>query len=127
MTFHSVLSTFLSASAYGVFNPQLIRYARPCRNYADFWYHARLLTITILEQGYVAKRLKTSLQKFYGRHHELVDRYYVSIFTMRTDLFNGSQLSFPLSSTPDLTFYESLAGVSRKHEDAYPIGAPGPC
>ena len=34
--------------------------------------------------------LKSSLQKFYGRHHELVDRYGVSICTIKTDLFNVS-------------------------------------
>ena len=32
-----------------------------------------------------ATRLKSSLQKFYGRLHELVDRYGVSISTMKTD------------------------------------------
>ena len=79
-----------SASAYGVFISQLIRYARACRNYADFLYRARTLTNKLLEQGYVATRLKSSLQKFYGHHHELVDRYGVSISTMKTDLFNGS-------------------------------------
>ena len=64
-----------------VFISKLIRYARACRNYSDFLYRARLL-----EQSYVATRKKSSLQKFYGRLHELVDRYGVSICAMRTDL-----------------------------------------
>ena len=34
--------------------------------------------------------LKSSQQKFYGRHHELVDRYGVSICAMKTDVFNVS-------------------------------------
>ena len=39
-----------------------------------FLYRARLLTVRPLKQCYVAVRLKLSLQKFYGRHHELVNR-----------------------------------------------------
>jgi hypothetical protein len=31
------------------------------------------------KQGYVAPMFKASLQKFYGRHHNLVDRYEISI------------------------------------------------
>ena len=90
VNFPFICGNIPSAPAYGVFISQLIRYARVCRNYADFLYRARTLTNRLLEQGYVATRLKSSLQKFYGRHHELVDRYGVSISTMKTDLFNGS-------------------------------------
>lgn len=90
VNFPFICGNIPSAPAYGVFISQLIRYARACRNYADFLYRARTLTNRLLEQGYVATRLKSSLQKFYGRHHELVDRYGVSISTMKTDLFNGS-------------------------------------
>ena len=52
---------------------QLIRYARAFRNYAHFLYRARL-KIRLLGQDYVATRLKSLPQKFYCRHHELVDR-----------------------------------------------------
>ena len=38
----------------------------------------------LLEQGYIATRL-SSLQTFYGRCHELVDRYGVSICAMKTE------------------------------------------
>ena len=44
-----------------------------------FFYHARLLTSKLQEQGNIATRLKSSLKKFYGRHHALVYRYGVSI------------------------------------------------
>jgi hypothetical protein len=37
-------------------------------------------------QGYVAPRLKTSLHKFYGRHHNLVDHYEISIYQITMDL-----------------------------------------
>ena len=43
-----------------------------------------------LEQGFVDTRLKSSLQNVYDRPHELVDRYGISICTMKTDLVNGS-------------------------------------
>ena len=41
----------------------------------------------LLEQSYVAPRLKSSLQKFYGRHHELIGHYKISISQMTMDLF----------------------------------------
>ena len=80
-----------SAPAYGVVISQLIRYARACRKYAGFLYRARLLTIRLLEQGYVATGLKSSLQRFYGRYLEPVDRDGVSICIMKTDLTNSNQ------------------------------------
>ena len=69
MTFHSVLSTFLlyvvtslqpqrmyfsSHNSYGL--PELVVTTQPC--------FLNLLTIKLLEQGYIATRLKTSLLKF---------------------------------------------------------------
>ena len=80
----------ISFAHNGVFISQFIRYARACCNYAIFLYRARLLTIRLLEQGYVATRLKSPLQMCYSRHHEVVYRYGVSICTMKTDLFNVS-------------------------------------
>ena len=38
-----------SAPSYGVFISKLIRYARACRNYADFSYRARTLTTRHLQ------------------------------------------------------------------------------
>jgi hypothetical protein len=43
------------------------------------------LTQKLLKQGYVAPRLKSLLQKFYGRHHNLVDRYEISLSHMKMD------------------------------------------
>jgi hypothetical protein len=34
--------------------------------------------------------LKSLLQKIYGRHHELVDRYGISVSQMSTDMFHLS-------------------------------------
>ena len=103
INFPFISDNILSATVHGVFISQLIRCVRACHNYANFMYRAKPFTIRLLEQDYV-------LQKFYGRHHDLVDSYGVSICIMKTDLFNMSLFPFPLSSTLDLTFYEHLDG-----------------
>ena len=56
-----------------------------------FW-TAQLLTKKLLRQGYVAPSLKSSLQKFYGRHHNLVDHYEISISQMTMDLLLFTQM-----------------------------------
>jgi hypothetical protein len=35
-------------------------------------------------------KLKPSLQIFYGRHHDLVDRYGISVSQITTDMFHLS-------------------------------------
>ena len=57
-----------------------------CTQYSDFLERAQLQTQKLLKQDYVALRLKSSLQKFYGRPHNLVDRYEISISQMTMDL-----------------------------------------
>ena len=72
--------------------------------YSTFMDRAQLLTEMLLEQGYVA--LKSSLQKFYCCHHNLVDRYGISISQMTMDRLLFTYASFPLSQPkllPDLT------------------------
>ena len=105
---------------WSVQNHNFARNAKAYRHYADFLYRARLLTNRFLEQGQVATRLQSSLQRFYGRQHELLDRKGVSVCAMKADLFNVSQFSFPLSSTPDLTFYEQLGGCFQKSRGPLP-------
>jgi hypothetical protein len=46
-----------------------------------------VLAQKLLKQGYLAARVKSSLQKLYGLHHNLVDRYEISISEMTMDLF----------------------------------------
>ena len=87
VNFPFLCSNIPAAPAYGVYISQLIRYSRACDQYHDFLDRAQLLTNKLLKQGYVAPRLKSSLQKFYGRHHELVERYGISISQMKLDLF----------------------------------------
>ena len=81
-----------------------------CAQYSDFLDRSQLLTQTLLKQGYVAPRLKSSIQKFYDRHHNLVDRYKISIsndngsFTFYLDIF------FPLS-LPRYLHMSNTSGV----------------
>ena len=115
------VSTFIknnipASPAYGVQISQIIRYSRPCAQYSDFLDRAQLLTQKLLKQGYVAPRLKSSLLKFYGCHHNLVDRYEISSSQMTMDRLLFTQMFFsPLSLPrllPDLTVYMSnTAGV----------------
>ena len=96
VNFPFLCSNIPAAPAYGVYISQLIRYSRACCRYNDFLTRARLLTDRLLQQGFVAQRLKSSLHKFYGRHHQLVDRYEISVAGMETDLFPFTALLLPL-------------------------------
>ena len=87
VTFPIVNYPFISSNipaslAYGVYISQRIRYSRACAPYSDFLDRAQLLTQKLLKQGYVAARLNSSLLKLYGRHHNLVNRYEMSISQM---------------------------------------------
>ena len=58
---------------------QMIRYSRACGSYQDFLDRGLLLTRKLLNQGFLLVKLKSSLRKFYGRHHDLVDHYGISV------------------------------------------------
>ena len=60
----------------------LKRYSRACGSYQDFLDRGLLLTMKLLNQGFLLIKLKSSLQKCYGRHHDLVDRYGISVSQM---------------------------------------------
>jgi hypothetical protein len=49
----------------------LLRYSRACAQHSDFLNIVQLLIQNLLKHGYVAPKLKSSLQKFYGRHGDL--------------------------------------------------------
>ena len=61
------LNNIPASAAYGVYISQLIRYSSVSTKYSDFLDRAQLLTQKLLKQGYVAPRLMSSLQIFYGR------------------------------------------------------------
>ena len=64
-----------------------ILYSRACDIYPDFIDRARLLTQKLLNQGFVAPKSQSSLLEFYGRHHDLVGRYDITVSKMKEDLF----------------------------------------
>ena len=73
VNFPFICSNIPAAPAYGVYISQLIRYSRACGSYQDFLDRRLLLTRKLLNQGFLLVKLKSSLRKFYGRHHDLVD------------------------------------------------------
>ena len=78
------------APAYEVYHCQLIRYSRACGSYQDFPDRGLLLTRKLLNQGFLLVKLMSSLRKFYGRHHDLVDHYGISVSQMTTDMVHLS-------------------------------------
>jgi hypothetical protein len=82
----SISSNIPASPTYGVYNSQPIRYSRACAKYSSFLDRSPLLTQKLLKQGYVAPMWKSSLQTLYGHHHNLVDRYEISISQMTIDL-----------------------------------------
>ena len=90
VNFPFIFSKIPVTPAYGVYISQLIRYSRDCGSYQDFLDRGLLLTRKLLNQGFILVNLKSSLRKFYGRHHDLVDRYGISVLQMTTDMFHLS-------------------------------------
>ena len=54
-----------------------------------FFDRGLLLTRKPLNQVFIEVKLKSSLRKFYGRHHDLVIRYVISVSQMLTDIFHN--------------------------------------
>ena len=90
VNFPFICSNIPAASVYGVYISQMIQYSRACGSYQDFLDRWLLLTGKLLNQGFLLVKLKSSLRKFYGRHHDLVGRYGISVSQMTTDMFQLS-------------------------------------
>jgi hypothetical protein len=88
VNFPYICSNIPAAPAYGVYISQLIRYSRACGSYQDFLDKGLLLTRKLLNQRFLLVKLKPSLRNFYGRHHNLVDRYGISVSQLTTDMFH---------------------------------------
>ena len=87
VNFPFICSNIPASPAYGVYISRLIRYSITCGSYQDFLDRGLLLTRKLLNQGFILVKLKSSLRKFYGRHHDLVDRYGIYVSQMTTDTF----------------------------------------
>ena len=85
INFPHLISNIPLSPAYGVYISQLIRYARACSSYGDFAERHSHLSHKLLNQGYTRERLVCTLKRFFGRYHELVDKYGVSLRQMITD------------------------------------------
>ena len=91
VNFPFICSNIPAAPAYRVYISQLKRYSRACGSYQDFLDRGGLLlTMKLLNQGFLLVKLKSSFRKCYGRHHVLVDRYGISVSQMTTDMFHLS-------------------------------------
>jgi hypothetical protein len=90
--FPFICSSITVAPVYGVYISQFIRYSRACSSYHDFLDRRLLLTRKLLNQGFLLVMLKWSLRMFYGRQHDLNDRYgiLVSVSQMTNDMFSLS-------------------------------------
>ena len=88
--FPFICSYIPATPAYGVYISQFIRYSRACGSYQDVLARGLLLTRKLLNQGFLLVKLKSSLRKFYGRHHDLVDSYGISVSQMTMDMFHLS-------------------------------------
>ena len=119
--FHITKFPFLSSNiqtspAYGVFIPQLIRYARACSSYGCFILRATRLSNKLLEQGYVKERLKSSFRKFYDRYGDLQ-----TIWSFPLTNVKWHSVTWPYTMTspywshfvPNSTFYRILSGFHR--------------
>ena len=87
VNFLFLTSNIPAAHAYGVYISQLIRNSRACISYHDFLDRGFLLTRKLFNKEFQMMKLKLSLRKFYGRHHELVDRYGITVSQMISDMF----------------------------------------
>ena len=74
---------------YGVFVSQLMRYARVCSKYEDFLFKGSILISKLLKQIslYSSRKLQTTFRKFYGRHTDIVHKFYTSVLHMLKGLF----------------------------------------
>ena len=112
VNFTFISSNIQASPTYGVYISQFIRYFRDCVQYSNFLGGAHLLTQKLLKQGYVARRLQSSLQKSQGCHHNLINRSELSTSQMTMNILPFEQIYvfFPRSLPillPDLPVYTS--------------------
>ena len=67
------------STSYGVYIPQLIRFARVFGHVHNFNTPNKVLTAKLLRQGYRYHELRKAFSKFYRRHFDLVSEYNVGL------------------------------------------------
>ena len=66
-------------ASYGVYISQFIRFARVSSHVTDFNTRNKLLTSTLLNQGYRYHKLRKAFSKFYRRQFDLVSKFSVGL------------------------------------------------
>ena len=75
-----------------------------------------LLTRTLVNLGFLLVKLKSSLRKFYGPHHDLIDRYGISV--LNTSPF------FLIHDLSPICNYINTTGATSGAGTAYLFGSP---
>jgi hypothetical protein len=88
VNFPFICSIIPATPEYVVYISQLIRYSRACGFYQDFLDRGLLLSRKLLNRGFILVKMMSSLRNFYGRHHDFVNRYGISVSQMTTDMFH---------------------------------------
>ena len=65
-----------TAPAYGTYISQLIRYSRACDNYDFFPSRHSMLAESLFNQGFSARKLMRTFDKFMGRYPELASKFH---------------------------------------------------
>ena len=63
------------STSYGVYNSQLIRFARTSSYVVDFKTRNKLLTQNLLKQGFWYHKLRKTFSKFHRRYYDLISKF----------------------------------------------------
>ena len=74
------------------FFSQLVRYVRALSSFECFILRVVRLSSKLLGKGYVKKRLKSSLRKFYCRYGDLIKHFKVSLSQMLHDILGHDHM-----------------------------------
>ena len=88
VNFPFICGNIPAAPAYGVYISQMIRYSRACASCGSYQRVAANKEATELRVPFVKAEVITS--KICSRHHDLVDRYGISVSQMTKDMFQLS-------------------------------------
>ena len=115
---------FICSYIPAVYISQLILYSRACGSHQDFLDRGLLRTRKLLNQGFILVKLKSSLRKFSGRHHDLVNHYELSV----SRICSTCRKHFPVLSS-FMTYYwicsySNTTGATSGAGAAYPSRAP---
>ena len=97
VNFSDLSGNIPTASAYGTYISQLIRYSRACHSYDNFSSRHSMLTERLFNQGFSARKLMRTLYKFMGRYPELASKFNKSLSSVICDSVPMAQLysTFP--------------------------------